>query len=255
MAKPAAPFSWATDPTFSTGPKSLAPTRVEPSPAQKAQGDVPGDGYAAEWHNWALYQLGKWTEYTDALPTESAFRGANFAWTGAHTFAAPVLCGGGLNASYYAFPSPVLYDQFPLRLGLAQPVSSNWVFHSLGFWLSVSAVAGDEVLMIPIVASSNVTISDYRVHLTDGGGGCTATVELISLSRSYATGATTSTVHATSGVITLASAASTYTTPSLAPVVTDFGSSEYFFRITRHSGQPHVRAAFLSFGVTQLQGI
>ena len=58
MPRPPVP-SWATDATF-TAVSGIDPAAIggavrrEPTAGQKAQGDVPGLGYAAEYHNWLL---------------------------------------------------------------------------------------------------------------------------------------------------------------------------------------------------------
>lgn len=58
MARPPVP-TWATDATFVAGagvaPGAVGqPVRREPTNAIKAQGDVPGLGYIADYHNWLL---------------------------------------------------------------------------------------------------------------------------------------------------------------------------------------------------------
>lgn len=85
MSKPASLPTWATDTNIASGSETGTPTKVEPSSGYKTQGLVPGLNFIGPYFNWLLNLVYQWCAYLDALPSETAFVGANFAWTGTHT--------------------------------------------------------------------------------------------------------------------------------------------------------------------------
>lgn len=255
MAKPSTPFSWATDPTFTSGPKNLSPSKLAPSPAQRGQGDIPGQSYIAEWHNYALNEIGKWTEYLNALPAETAFTGANFTWVGNHTFNFGLTAAGSVRSDVFEYRFPNTLTEVPVKLALGQPGRSDWFFDASGTWSNDSAAGPlDEALMLPLLLPNGSTLNHYRVHLHSTPG-CTAEVDLIRIERNYTTGVSTVAVLETSGVITLAAGASTYTVPTLVPELITGASAEYFLRVTRKTGQVDVRAAFVDVEIAYVSEI
>lgn len=106
--KPAAPPTWATDATFSSGPKAGSPTKIEPSAGAKAQGDVPNQPYRAERKNWLLGKLCDYAAYLHGLATDDAFLGAVYAWTNAHTFSGnTTLAGTTVSAGEIPLTTPI----------------------------------------------------------------------------------------------------------------------------------------------------
>lgn len=255
MAKPSTPFSWATDPTFTSGPKTGSTSKLAPSAAQRGQGDIPGQSYIAEWHNYALNEIGKWTEYLNGLHDETAFTAADFVWLGNHTFNFGLTAAGIVSSDVFAYRFPSTLTEVPVKLALGQPGRSDWAFNASGMWFNDSAAGPlDQSLMLPLLLPNGCTLNNYRVHLYSGPG-CTAEVDLIRIERNYATGAATVAVLEASGVITLAAGASTYTVPTLAPELIAGTSAEYFLRVTRKTGQVDVRAAFVDVEITYVSEI
>lgn len=84
MAKPVTNPVWATDTNFSSGPKAGSPTKVEPSTGAKQQGDVPGQQYRGERHNWWMNLVYQWILYLAGLASDSEFLNETFVWTGSH---------------------------------------------------------------------------------------------------------------------------------------------------------------------------
>jgi hypothetical protein len=84
MAKPASTFTWATDATWASGPRSGNATTATPSSgalSERAQGFVAGTTFPAEWANWALNIAGAWSEwcstYAAGLELNNTFAGNN----------------------------------------------------------------------------------------------------------------------------------------------------------------------------------
>lgn len=85
--RPASVPEWASDATFTSGPKAGSPTKVQPSSGAEHQGDVPGQPYRSERHNWLWALLSAWAFYLSDLPNQTQFLNKAFAWIGNHTFA------------------------------------------------------------------------------------------------------------------------------------------------------------------------
>lgn len=94
--KPVSVPSWATDANYSSGAESGSSTRLEPPAGNKQQGFLPRIVAPARWWNWLTGSLCDWVAYLNVLPTDDAFVGANFAWTGTHTHAGNVTVNGSL---------------------------------------------------------------------------------------------------------------------------------------------------------------
>lgn len=80
--KPASVPSWATDASFSSGPKSGSVTKVQPSSGALAQGDVPGQPYRAERHNWLWNLICAWLFYLSDLHNQVQFLNKDYHFTG-----------------------------------------------------------------------------------------------------------------------------------------------------------------------------
>lgn len=100
MAQPATTPTWATDATFTSGPKSGANTKVTPSAGALAQGDVPGQPYRSERKNWLFYWTCQWIAYLKNLATDAFFLGQTYAWTAQHT-----------NTNEHSFDAPKTYTK------------------------------------------------------------------------------------------------------------------------------------------------
>lgn len=65
MSRPDKFPDWATDATYSSGPDSGLPTKLEPTSGEKASGYIRGQRPPARKMNWQLGKIGDWVRYLD----------------------------------------------------------------------------------------------------------------------------------------------------------------------------------------------
>lgn len=64
MAKPTQTLSWATDPTYTSGPFPGSLTKLS-DPFGPTEGSIPGEGVVSQFYNYNLNLLGQWTSWLD----------------------------------------------------------------------------------------------------------------------------------------------------------------------------------------------
>ena len=74
MAKPSTLPAWSDDPTYTSGPDAGGATKLEPAAGVKAQGFVPGTGFASQWINWLLNTICAWIVWLDSRMPEDGDR-------------------------------------------------------------------------------------------------------------------------------------------------------------------------------------
>jgi hypothetical protein len=171
--KPATLPTWATDANFSSGPKTGQPTKVAPSGGALAQGDVPGQPYRGERHNWLWNLLCSWIFYLSDLPNQTQFLNAPFTWTAQHLFNQTVL----LDSTKY-----VNYSSQPLRthdLDIHHTVSTD-ASRPISFTADAAAQfdsSGLQVFRIPFRVPVGATIGAVTAKFQRGSSN-TVTMKL-----------------------------------------------------------------------------
>lgn len=171
MPAPSTVPTWATDATFTSGPKSGSPTKITPSSGAQAQGEVPGDSYRAERHNWLFNLVCGWLAWLATINTQSDFLNRTFAWVAQHTFSvAPITPGPTKNPG-----TGYLVEEY-LNLATAVVDGTFWAYSTSNGHL-VAGSSGGAQAHIPIAVSSSQELKNIRVRMRVGGG--TATLALI----------------------------------------------------------------------------
>lgn len=85
MAKPATPFTWATDTNYTHGPDVGTPTKVAPSSGVRAEGFVAKTAAVPQFQNELFSEIAAWLAYVNGLPTDAQFLASTFAFTGQQT--------------------------------------------------------------------------------------------------------------------------------------------------------------------------
>lgn len=67
MPKPTQTVAWATDANYTGGAEAGTPTKVEPTPAKKAEGWEPAEEPPAQTLNWWMNLLGVWITWLNTL--------------------------------------------------------------------------------------------------------------------------------------------------------------------------------------------
>ena len=174
MSKPASLPSWATDTNFSSGPKSGSATKIEPSAGAKGQGEVPGQPYRAERHNWWMNLVYQWASYLNGITSDTDFTGANFAWTGNHSIPAANLS--------YSSPLSISYVA-PLLTG-APRTNTDGFTNTANI---VSLFTPGATWQVPVYLPNGSTVTQLDATFTQGlaHGTTPATVSLVRIATDW----------------------------------------------------------------------